>query len=448
MIGVTRNLDEALNPDVLLNKWHKAFRNFFGFVEEAADLASLVSQSLNNSRTLDDAVAKSVEATFPAVAVHRSGDGIRRIVKHSYEIGKSISDLDHDAQQAALESLDLEVEDMALEIFPLLRSRSRTQFLKYGVQNALEGVERRMGGPRLYGGLLLQLDSAFEVFMGELITTVCLKYPQDYDLKVLGVTSREIVRAEESEGVSALFAEREAASVLNRSLDSWIAWFVQPSRKILPSPELNSLKSVMRYHLIRNVLAHGDGKPQNRHAAQIQQLGMTEDDFQLDRRAFDDACRSYVALAYEVWATAGDKLFREEAFYGPLTQVQTSIIKSRFVGSVSGFSHSNLHAWQEGEVKVNFWLAELRCADERDCQSIRDKKEIRSDVGVWEPSATDARRDKLLKLAKIILMGEQKNAEARVRSLLDDKTLSLSMIYDWPLLMDLNLESVLEKSEE
>jgi len=429
--------------DPLLVRWEGAFTSFISFVEEASDMAQLVRQSVNNTRALDEAVEKSVKATFSVSFLGRFGDGIRSIVRHGFESRKSISSVPELLRQEASLSLDAEIEEMAAEFFFGLRPTSRRLFIVPKIKSAIQGVDRRVGGPRLYAGLLLQLDSAFEVFFGELITTSCLLHPINYNLASLGVTAQDIIRAEESEGVSVLFAEREAGSVLNRSINDWLAWFEGAPRKLFNLAQLRAVDEVRRFHLVRNVLAHGDGKPQKRHETQMTQLGMADEDFLLTEERFTRACRSYVELAYEVWALAGDKLFRYQGFSSALNFVQLRVIGGPYASAVAKFEHLQLNCGSEGEVLVNGWIAQMRAWKQNSGEAMRRPAEVREEVKVWQPDADSPERQSLLELAKLILLDDKKKAVREARRLYSEGVLDAASLKNWPLFEELDVDSVL-----
>jgi hypothetical protein len=448
-IGTMNEQPDGLSSSEPLQKrWHSAFDNFFGFVEEAVDMAYLVRRSVNNAESLDEAVQKSLDAAFPAAVLKSTREGLSRIVRHGFELSKSISEeVAVDATELA-DSLSGEISEMVDEEFSSLKASGRKLLVMPRVEMAISGVHRRIGGPRLYAGLMLQLDSAFEVFIGELIVSTCLLHPIDYDLKNLGVTSRDISRAASEEGVNELFAEREAASVLARNLESWIEWFIRPPRKLVALEALPPLDGVRKFHLIRNVLAHGNGKPQRRHEMQMKSLGLTERDFLLSEKHFQDACREYVSLAYQLWATCGDKLFAKHGFAQPLTAVQVRLLKSQYVHALANLNHRSLLSSSSDEVLVNWWLAEIRAWDWRDGETtVRSKEEVRKDVAEWQPSPRSDGHGEILGIAKHLLLGEKKDAFNVAKHMVNEGRLNSFQVQDWPLFQELDVEALLLSDE-
>lgn len=425
-------------------RWKNAFDTFLDFVEEAGDMARLVRRSVTNNASMDEAVEKAVAAEFPTIFVNQRGKVLRSIVRHAVEFRSTVREPGSEFEDFS-ESLSLEVSEMVEEELPKASKSTRELIILPLIERAVASAERRIGGPRLYVGLLLQLESAFEVFVGELMVETCLLHPIDYDLKTLGLSSREIARAVGEEGVERLFAEREAATVLARSFDSWIEWFRKPPRRILSTAELSGFEGVLKFHLIRNVWAHGNGAPQRRHAQQMAALNISLDDFALSEESFRVACRNYASLGFSLWALIGDKLFGKHGFPSVLSQVQVKLLKSSHIEALALLDHEQLSSSTADEVRVNWWLAELRARSSWDEESsVRHPDIVREDVMAWQPNGNEGNRNDILSIAKDVLLGKKQSAAEKTRAMIEAGKLTRFLVQEWPLFQEIGNYNLLD----
>ncbi|AVG24258.1 hypothetical protein C3B54_111312 [Pontimonas salivibrio] len=415
-------------------------------------MARLVRQSMNNSEALNDAVEQSLREVFPPDVLRLKGSELGEIVRDAFEYRKSLVSPDGTLHDSFEESLDEEIRQRVEALVVAKDEPFDPDLFLHPITRAIQSVERRTGGPRLYAGLLLQLDSAFEVLTGDLMVAISLLHPVDYDLKSLGLSSGEIIRAVNQEGVAQLFAEREAATVLNRSLDAWIEWFERAPRKLIAPGALTSITDVKRFHLIRNVLAHGDAKPQSRHLKLMEELGLQETDFRLTSERFAEACEAYLALGYELWAISGDKLFsKEPGFSGPLTYIQIRLLNNGFSSVVASLDHSRLRSFQVDEVRINAWLAKLDEVD-RDSEFELDppfeENTVEEQIRQWEPDDSVAERFERLQLAKLVLTGDRVQANALATQMFASGRLQINHVLDWPIFRKLDTERILQAHED
>ncbi len=180
----------------------------------------------------------------------------------------------------------------------------------------------------------------------------------------------------------------------------------------------------------------------------MKSLGLEEKDFVLSEKHFQDACREYVSLGYQLWAMCGDKLFGKDGFAKPLTAVQVRLLKSQYVHALARLNHRSLLSSSSDEVLVNWWLAELRASNWRDeDDTIRTNEQVLREVTEWQPSPRNDEHAELLRIAKLLLLGEKREAFDIARRMVNDGYLNSFVVQDWPLFQELDVEALLFSDE-